>query len=285
MRAWRKRWLEWFPGEPGGPDARPPAAPVSVAITTYRSESFIAEALQGLKGDARCDEVVILDDGSPEESFARMQVAAETAMGQVVRVRRQPENVGAFRNKVGVLAECRNEWAVLLDADNTLPRAYLDRLFRLKVWVPDVIYCPERAEPAFDFARYAGRVLDARATGRLLADERNRDLRVLLNTGNFFVHVPTLRRRLAAHAHVPIRSACSITLNYLWLVQGGRLYVVPGLAYGHRVHGGSNFMRHEKKARSLHRLLRESLIAGTPADLFAWVEAQAAAEAAGGPPA
>ena len=44
-------------------------------------------------------------------------------------------------NKLHSLSHCKNEWAILLDADNFLTQGYLDAIFK-EDWNNNFIYAP-----------------------------------------------------------------------------------------------------------------------------------------------
>lgn len=84
--------------------------PLSVAIITLNEEERLAECLAGLSFAA---EVVVVDSGSRDRT-----VAIAEAHG--ARVLHQPW-LGFGRQKQFAIDQCRNRWALVLDADERIP--------------------------------------------------------------------------------------------------------------------------------------------------------------------
>ena len=95
---------------------------VTVVIPAYNSASFLEETLQSALDQTDPPEsIIVVDDGSPDDSFAVAQeMAAKNPSIQVVRRR----NGGACAARNTGLAMARTEFVLFLDADDRLlPRA------------------------------------------------------------------------------------------------------------------------------------------------------------------
>jgi glycosyltransferase involved in cell wall biosynthesis len=91
---------------------------VSVIIPTYNSAGFIAQAVQGVLAQTyRCYEVIVIDDGSTDET----QEVLRQFGGQIRYHRQENRGVSAARNEGIKIAQ--GEYVCLLDADD--------------IWAPD----------------------------------------------------------------------------------------------------------------------------------------------------
>ena len=93
-----------------------PLPPVSVIMAVYNGERYLAEAVESVLGQSHEDlELVVVDDGSTDRTpgildyyaarDVRVRVISQTNSGQPASLNR-------------ALAEARNEWVAVLDADD-----------------------------------------------------------------------------------------------------------------------------------------------------------------------
>lgn len=248
---------------------------ITVAIPCYESSEFIAKTLQHPLSDNRIDDIVIVDDGS--QDYYDLKKAIVTS--DKVRLYRNLVNVGAAGTKRQVVEKSRNEWVVILDADNIIGEDYVDALFSRYGWRNDTIYCADdgRSLPHFKWWDMAGQVVTLgmfrqHVTANLIEAKSRRQ-----RLGQVFVSLPPCVRRLASMAimrdssmrflalmndgnylvhrdtyctiDLPFepKSADVILFNYLWLKSGKKLVVVPNMSYYHRVHKKSYWMRTSKE--------------------------------------
>ncbi|HSR36473.1 MAG TPA: glycosyltransferase family 2 protein, partial [Desulfurivibrionaceae bacterium] len=88
------------------------AEKLSVAIITMDEEARLADCLASV---AFADEVVVVDSGSTDSTVA-------IAAGHGAKVVRQ-EWLGFGRQKQRAIDQCRNQWVLVLDADERIPSA------------------------------------------------------------------------------------------------------------------------------------------------------------------
>ncbi|MBL4586929.1 MAG: glycosyltransferase family 2 protein [Flavobacteriales bacterium] len=92
---------------------------VSVAITAYNHERFIAAALESVlsqKTDFKF-EIIVGDDGSDDRT-TEIVSSFQQRFPQSIRVVRPPENEGLFKNVMHILNVCRGEYIALMDGDD-----------------------------------------------------------------------------------------------------------------------------------------------------------------------
>lgn len=222
----------------GPPPRTAEAAPVSVALTVYNRSTLALEAVRQVAADPRIAEIVVSDDASEASEYRRL-CAILTELGPKVRIQRNDRNRGPLWNKHRAVSLCMSEFAILFDSDNVLDTAYLDCLFRAVPWRRDRFYCPEFARPRFDLRLFGGVTLDLALVRRaMLRAPRDRRIDVLLNEGNYLVPVREYGEAIGPFRDLPVH-ADAFVASYLWMRRGGRLHVLKGLAYDHRIHDGS----------------------------------------------
>jgi glycosyltransferase involved in cell wall biosynthesis len=185
---------------------------VSVVVPTRDRAALVGRAVRSILAQTWPHlEVVVVDDGSTDDSRARLQAIADPRLRVVAHAR--PAGPGAARN-LGIQA-VRGEWVAFLDSDDEwLP----DRLEadQARLGAPDgrdatVVYCqatwrgsePERGRIVPDLL-HEGDVLDPLLDGWMLTTSQfSVRRRALLDTGGFAADIPAgqdrdLLLRLAA---------------------------------------------------------------------------------------
>lgn len=110
---------------PGGPAPLDPTAPVriSAVIPTYNRAELVIRAIQSALAQTRPpDEVVVVDDGSTDDTSARV-----AGFGHRVRYVRQSNAGGAVARNRGVEA-ATGEWVAFLDSDDVWTPHHLERM-------------------------------------------------------------------------------------------------------------------------------------------------------------
>lgn len=207
---------------------------ITLALTHYNRRDFLIESISKVIEDSRISEVVISDDCSTDSSFGDLLVHYKHF--PKVHIFKNQHNVDCYANKRAAVLRATNDWVILFDSDNILPVSYLDALFALKCWDADVLYCPEFAEPHFDYTAFSGLTVDRTNVAMLLGKPK---FECALNTANYFVN----RRSYLDvwDGSVDPHTADSIYQAYNWLKSGRRIFFVPGLRYFHRIHNGSHY--------------------------------------------
>ena len=125
------------------PEALPPPPKVSVAMVTYNHEPFLAQAVQSVLTQETSFpyELVLSEDCSTDKT---REIALDLQRRHPARIRLllSDRNVGAVRNFMRTLRECRGEYVALLDGDDywTSPRK-LQRQAELLDRRPDLAMC------------------------------------------------------------------------------------------------------------------------------------------------
>lgn len=226
-----------------------PGRKLSVAIPHYERGHLIHRPLRNVLADPRIEEITIVDDGSSAENYAllRANIGKLDRSGKV-RIHRRTENRGALFTKMECAEKTTGDWLILLDSDNTVFRSYLEAVFREPDWKPATIYCPVYAFPYYRFDPLVGLDLDFSTCAELCRTGTLRKV-YIINDGNYLFHRATYLEKLEPLRPLARDVADVMVANYLWLSRGGRLKVLPGAVYYHRIDASSFWMRTKEESR------------------------------------
>lgn len=206
----------------------------TLAITHFNRYEMLLESFTQVLEDERIGEVLILDDCSDIGTQHRVSLLEK--LNPKIRVIVQVKNRGMSMNKRDAVSYAKNEWVILFDSDNIISKSYLDA-------IPgklhnDIIYCPDFAAPHFDYTLLAGRVFSS----SFKPDLSKMDESCCMNTCNYLLNKKSYLEVWQENASV--RGIDTLWFAYLWMREGNMFFVVPGMQYLHRVHDGSEYMKH-----------------------------------------
>ncbi|HTN54282.1 MAG TPA: glycosyltransferase [Anaeromyxobacter sp.] len=111
------------PQPPPAPGGRPPA--VSVVIPCYRQAEYLPFAVSSVALQTFRDwEIVVVDDGSPDDTAAVTRQLIKKLAGRRIRLLRQPNRGLAEARNAGIRAS-RGRYVLPLDADDGIDREFL----------------------------------------------------------------------------------------------------------------------------------------------------------------
>jgi glycosyltransferase involved in cell wall biosynthesis len=231
---------------------------LSLAITTFNRYEMTVESFAQVIDDPRIDDVVILDDCSTDNSFAKL--VKHFQGNDKVRVIRQAQNRGMGLNKRDAIALAKNDWVAIIDSDNVIGLNFIGALHSFGLYegitqlYKSTIYVPDFAKPQFDYRKFSGKRVDRFNAFDLVNDSIGN---CLMNTCNYVVN---RIEYLKVYEHNPeMKGTDTVWFNYLWLKTGNTFYVVPGMEYYHRIHDGSGFLAdvnyNMKKSEEVRRLI------------------------------
>jgi Glycosyl transferase family 2 len=104
---------------------------ISVMTAVYEHERYVTDALESLAGSTFSDvELIVVDDGSGDRSGERVRSWMEAHPELPALLLRHPVNRGLPVARNTALAEARGERVLVLDADNEVYPAGIERLSR-----------------------------------------------------------------------------------------------------------------------------------------------------------
>lgn len=226
---------------------------ITIAIPTWQRTMLTIESFIEVHDDDRVGEVVIVDDASDENTYK--ELADLCSPLEKVKLFRNENNLDCYRNKAEAVSKATNDWVILLDSDNSIDEKYLDVLYSIKSWQPEIIYTPSFAKPNFDFRPYEGLLLNHE---NIAAHIDRPMLEVCLNACNYFVNRESYLEVWDGTID-PVTSD-SIFQVCNWIKDGGAIYIVPDLHYIHRVHNGSHYQNNvHRTPENFHNAILNTL--------------------------
>lgn len=233
---------------------------ISLCITTYNRFELLFESFAQVLDDERISEIVIVDDCSDASIFNKVCIRVGELNWKYPKIKmfRNENNLGCYKNKREAVSKASNEWVILLDSDNVIDKIFVDTLYGARFfqggdsWLKSVAYNPSFAKPHFDFRQFGDRVYNFDNV-HTVAD--NPTFTTGLNAMNYFVNRDEFLRVFEDRSEP--WTADSILINYNWLNAGNEIYFCPGLEYYHRIDGygkenGSHYKENYRKTGSLY---------------------------------
>ena len=235
---------------------------ISIAIANYNRVDMTMESFSKVLDNDLIDEIIILDDYSDIELYSELWFKIEKINTNKILLYRNAENLGPFINKYRAVKKCKNEWVILLDCDNIIDNQYIDIITQIDK-EDDVLYCPEvlfklnKDGFKFSYNQFNNIVLDKTNIRKYI---KIRECVACMNTGNYLVNrrmymdvVET--KYLQGVVDARLAKLDTFYFNYLWMSNGYRMKVVPGLGYEHRIHDGSYYLKNSKLLASIQKEL------------------------------
>lgn len=227
---------------------------LSLAVTSYKRFDLTISSFANVIDDDRIQEVLVLDDCSPDKSYELLRDNFKD--NQKVKVIRQARNRGMSVTKRDAIALCNNPNIIIFDSDNKLGKDYLDALEAVGDFSDDTLYLPIAANPQFNYRKFSGLTITEKNVGKYMNDEM---FRCALNTCNCLIN-----RNFYIDTFIQDdKIGCADTINHIYnhLKRGGKLYFVPGMEYFHLVGPQSGFLENAdyniKKAKEIENKIMQ----------------------------
>ena len=206
---------------------------IGISIPTYNRVDMLFRTFEKVISTDSVAEITIVDDASPIEVYNRIEERAKENFK--IKLFRNDHNLDCYANKAAAISNSTESWCCLWDSDNIFSFNYLFKLFQITKWEEDTAYLPAFAEPHFDYRRYEGLTITKENVAKYMHDPT---FTTMLNTHNHFVNRKFYLKCWDGDTNP--HTSDSIYMNYLYLKNGGKLYVVPGLTYQHTVDNHQN---------------------------------------------
>lgn len=225
---------------------------IGIAITTRNRYDFTIASFENVLNDGRVNSVTIVDDASDDGSAKMLEQTFK--YHPKIKLFENSQTLGVYRNKHLSVSLSTENWLIVFDSDNVLDTDYIDTIFALPDWDEKTFYCPDFAKPALSYEHFAGVTITKENAGNYI-DQRNG--LSLANTMNFFCN----RQRymdIYKPDEEPV-AADSILINYLNLINDGKMYIVPNLSYIHSIHPGSHYVNYTHKSDIYHKQITDKI--------------------------
>lgn len=212
---------------------------ISLCIPNYNRFEWLIRSFYDVVYDDRIGEIVISDDASGLDVYRRLESAVSGV--DKVKLYRNPENLGCYKNKKRAIELASNEWVIILDSDNIISSDYLDVIYD-QFWDEKKIMAPQFGHPSLDYTQWACLMFSEKNVAHYIG-KGNFDM--MLNTFNFFIN-----RNMYLDAFddsVEPWTSDSIYFCYCWFAKGNYFHCVPNLSYIHTVHSESHYVQHNTK--------------------------------------
>lgn len=207
---------------------------VSVIIPCYNASRWIRETLDSVSGQSGVREIIVVDDGSTDDSAAIVHDGFPE-----VRLIRSP-NQGASRARNTGTQAATGQFIQYLDSDDLLaPGKIRTQLDAIKTTGADVAYG--------DWRKLEGRPGGEFTPGELVAREMRGEPEIELFTDFWCPPAAYLFRRSVVDAvggwneNLPVIQDARFALDCA--LRGGRFVYTPGLTAWYRIHGNDSLSR------------------------------------------
>jgi len=225
---------------------------ISLAIPFYNTSQYFLECIQYALKNKFVSEIVVNDDCSDEEQWIKLNQIVDTLNTDKIKLFRNKENLGPFRNKYQTVSNCTNAWVYLLDSDN-YPFENSYSLIE-NISNPDsmVVYSPQHLYCKNDEVKNYETISDYNFPYDLIGIEETKDLIFkktkwfdwFFNSGNYILNRDTYLTALK----VPYENKDTILLDadtaasfYFLLKLGVQFKVVKNLGHHHRLRKDSTW--------------------------------------------
>ena len=102
---------------------------ITVGIPTYNSSKYLNQCLKSIKNLKNIDEILISDDGSTVSELAKLKeivLKYQIKHGLNIKILESTTNFGAYRNKLKLIENSKNEYIYVLDSDNMASKSLDD---------------------------------------------------------------------------------------------------------------------------------------------------------------
>jgi glycosyltransferase involved in cell wall biosynthesis len=222
---------------------------ITLAIPFYNTSKYFLDAVKYALDNDFVREIVVNDDCSTEEEYEKLKGIIEELDNTKIKLFRNDENLGGFRNKYVTVKNSTSDWIYLLDSDNHLTENTLDVIESIENPEKNICYCPEKlllhnAEDGYtneaDYKFKYDLIESEEAKDGII--KRTKWFDWFLNTGNYVFNRETYLNFIEKpfeEKDTQLLHADVIALSYFWLKCGGSFKVVPNFNYHHRLRSDS----------------------------------------------
>lgn len=231
---------------------------LSIGITTYNSASWVIKQLNlnyinNL--EELVDEIVIQDDCSNDFNILKQYESKN------IKIFTNKQNLSPLYNRVELLKNCKNDWVLIIDSDNSIRftsesgSSWIDVVKNFDLSDKKTIYCPGFINHS-SYNNIIGKRMDLSFFKKNFNDPEYY-LQTFGNAGNYIVP----RKEYLEVSKQIDPSFCGyigevLYFNYLWLINGNYIACKKDFEYNHIIRQDSytitNFERSKDTLRKIH---------------------------------
>lgn len=225
---------------------------ITLAIPVYNTSKYFLDVIKYSIDNDFVKEIVVNDDGSSEDDYSNLLKIVENIDTNKIKVYRNSQNLGAFKNKYATVEKCNTEWVYLLDSDNSPFENTYELLKSIDQEDPSICYSPEKLYCKSDNQSQFSTISDYNFNYDLIGIEESKDAILrktkwfdwFINTGNYFFnkefYLDSLKEGIDNYSRYRLE-ADTAGAFYFMLRNSGRFKVVSNLYHHHRLRDDSNW--------------------------------------------
>lgn len=220
---------------------------ITLAIPFYNTSKYFLDCIRYSLDDNFIFEIVVNDDFSTDGEYSNLLRIVEQLNSDKIKVFRNDENVGAFRNKYLTVQKSTCEWIYMLDSDNYPFENTYEVIKYISTKDKNICYSPSKLYCKSDNKNDYENISDYNTFKyELIGIEESKDAIIkrtkwfdwFINSGNYFFNKETYLKNLKE----PFENFSQYKLYadtaaafYFWLRGGGNFKVVENLHHHHRL--------------------------------------------------
>lgn len=234
---------------------------ISLCITTMnRFDTFLSKNLDFYLDyliDNLIDEIVICDENG--DDYNKISEKYKHLLEQMpnVRIYKNNEKLGVFKNKLEVCKYAKNKYIALIDSDNFPDRKYFETVKNYiskngNMFPKEIIMAPSRSINHNDAPNLNYKEFENKIITKLNIKEHIPKIRfqVLLNTGNYIISKSITDNIQYNNEVMDIISGCDVVyFNLLAFMQfpNLELHVLEDLEYSHTEHSDGEYNKRDPR--------------------------------------
>lgn len=220
---------------------------ITLAIPFYNTSKYFLDCIRYSLDNDFIREIVVNDDFSLDEEHSNLLQIVNQLNNDKIKVFRNSENVGAFRNKYLTVQKSTSDWVYLLDSDNYPFENTYEVIKTISTEDKNICYSPSKLYCKKDHKNEYDSISDYNTFKyELVGIEESKDAIIkktkwfdwFINSGNYFFNRETYLENLKE----PFENFSQYKLYadtaaafYFWLKGGGHFKVVENLYHNHRL--------------------------------------------------
>lgn len=244
----------------------------TLAIPFYNTSKYFLDCIKYSLDNDFIKEIVVNDDFSSDEEYSNLLQIVNQLNTDKIKVFRNSENVGAFRNKYLAVQKSTSDWIYLLDSDNYPFENTYDAIKSVSNLDKNVCYSPSKLYCKKDHKNDYDNISDYNTFKyELIGIEEAKDAIIkktkwfdwFINSGNYFFNRETYLKNLKE----PFENFSKYKLYadtaasfYFWLKGGGQFKVVENLHHFHRLRNDSYWHQCGVESQATVRLFTNMIL-------------------------